>query len=289
MDQIDSLKQEIEQLRHESSAQAEYLLEGELGNFYFAQRNLQLAASFYKKTLEMARSMHNPAGEGATLSNLGNVYAEQGDIDHAIMLYEEALKIARETEDRHLEGNIFNNLGLAYGQLGDEANAKKCYQNALKIAKEVDDRELRENILSNLQLVPGEQSNKHQVNIPGQKISLPVHENKYRTFSSIEDAQTPADAFTKFLSQQRRSLYVFVGCISALALIEAIILICRLQGIIPSTWSLLLDTLPGALNIILSIIFWLFLWFLHIAEDRSLDRHAHTSGHGHNVHRKIDS
>jgi hypothetical protein len=89
MEQIEELKQQIEQLQNESTMQTEYLFHGELGNFYFAQRDLELADKFYSKTLEIR--------------------------DRAQECYHGAFTIARELGDQELLENVLSNLQLLPG------------------------------------------------------------------------------------------------------------------------------------------------------------------------------
>jgi tetratricopeptide (TPR) repeat protein len=281
MDQVESLKQQIEQMQIDSSMQTEYLFQGELGNFYFAQRNLELADKLYNKALEIARAMHNRSGEAATLGNLGNVYAEQGNIERAITLYEEALKIARELGERQLEGNTLSNSGLAYGKIGDGDRAKECYQGAFTIARELDDQELLENVLSNLQLLPCEQTSKRQADTSEQERFTQDNIN-------TSDVQRSTGALTMRIS--RKSLYLFAGCISLLALVGAIILVCYLQGTLSFPWSPALSSLLSGESLLLSLALWLFLWRFpgESLSSQEIDS-ARWSTHGHNTHSEIDS
>jgi tetratricopeptide (TPR) repeat protein len=251
MEQIEELKQQIEQLQNESTMQTEYLFHGELGNFYFAQRDLELADKFYSKTLEIARSMHNRSGEAATLGNLGMVYTEQGDTERAITLYEEALKIARELGERQLEGNTLSNSGLAYGQRGDRDRAQECYHGAFTIARELGDQELLENVLSNLQLLPGAQTSKRQIDTAEQ-------ERFAQDNTDTSDVQRSTGTLTLLIS--RKSLYLFAACMSILALIGAIILVFYLQGVVSFVWSTPLSGLLSGSSLALSFSLWLFLW-----------------------------
>jgi tetratricopeptide (TPR) repeat protein len=251
MDQVEALKQEIERLKNESEMQTEYLFHGELGNFSFAQRNLELAEKLYNKTLEIAKAMHNRSGEAATLCNLGMVYTEQGDTERAITLYEEALKLARELGERQLEGNTLNNSGLAYGKRGDREKAKECYHGAFAIARELNDQGLLESVLNNLQLLPSEKTNRQRVD---------TAEQERLTEDNIDssDAQRPAEPLTMLISG--KSLYLLAACISLLTLAGAIILAFYVQGLLFFSWSILFGLLLSGVSLLLSLALWFFLW-----------------------------
>ncbi len=281
MEQIEELKQQIEQLQNESSMQTEYLFHGELGNFYFAQRELELADKFYSKTLEIARSMHNRSGEAATLGNLGMVYAEQGNTERAIMLYEEALKIARELGDRQLEGNTLSNSGLAYGQIGDRDRAQECYHDAFAIARELGDQELLENVLNNLQLLPSEKTNKQQIDR--------VEQERF-TQDSIDTSDAQRSTGTLTMRISRKWLYIFAGCISLLTLVGAIILVCYMQGTLSFPWSPALSGLFSGESLLLSLALWFFIWRFpgESLSSQKIDR-ARWSAHSQSTHSEIDS
>jgi tetratricopeptide (TPR) repeat protein len=254
MDQNELLKQELEQAIQKGDTQREYLLQGELGNTFFSQHDLQEAAKSYEAALAIARTTSNVDGVGATLSNLGNVYAEQGNLSQAIEFYQEALQIAREIGDQALEGNILNNLGLAYERLedieGKKEEAQGFYQEALKIARETDNRSLEEKVLRNVlnraskQL---EQIEKHAEEIRMTDLNI-------RTFMELTDR---AETIRK--SEQRaankRWLLIAIIIVAAIAITSAWIL--SSLGVIPTILSSIISIAVSVLGVVISFAAWL--------------------------------
>ena len=76
----------------------------------------------------MTRKLGDPKGEAAALGNLGSVYASWGQLNKAAEYYEKSLEIKRRIEDRTEEGRTLMNLAriYAYKMVFDQAlrNAK---------------------------------------------------------------------------------------------------------------------------------------------------------------------
>ncbi|MBE9126465.1 tetratricopeptide repeat-containing protein [Coleofasciculus sp. LEGE 07092] len=60
--------------------------------------------AFYQQSLDIARVLGDPSGEGAALNNLGNAHYSLGDYDKAINYYQQDLAISEELEDELAKG-----------------------------------------------------------------------------------------------------------------------------------------------------------------------------------------
>jgi tetratricopeptide (TPR) repeat protein len=121
-----------------------------IGHAFIDLGKTDLAASYFKKALVLARETGDRREEGAALSNLGNAHTALGDVRQAINYHEEALAIAREIGDRYGECGALSNLGTAYTVLGKARQAIEYLEQTLRICHEIGERHTEAATLSNL-------------------------------------------------------------------------------------------------------------------------------------------
>lgn len=157
MNELEALQKELASVQQIGDRNAEYLLQGELGNIFFLQGKFYLAIQAYKKALEISEEIGDLREESATISNLGNAYAESGDINEAIESYQKALALAQQIGDKQLEGKALNNLGLVFYKLKDYDRSITYYKDGLAIAEEIVDKEIKRDIDANMSLILNKQ------------------------------------------------------------------------------------------------------------------------------------
>ncbi len=99
----------------------------------------QDAETYYHRSLDIRREVHDTRGEGIVLSYLGDVLVQRGDLAGAQANYERYLQIMREVGDTRGEGVALSKLGNILRQRGDLAGAQANYERYLQIMREVGD------------------------------------------------------------------------------------------------------------------------------------------------------
>jgi tetratricopeptide (TPR) repeat protein/transcriptional regulator with XRE-family HTH domain len=90
--------------------------------------------------LDVARRIHDRAGQAGALNDLGLAYVEMGRYGDAIACQERALDLFRELGDRHGQAGSLTNIGLAHELLGRPAEAIEQHRESLAIFRELGDR-----------------------------------------------------------------------------------------------------------------------------------------------------
>ncbi|XP_044158355.1 G-protein-signaling modulator 2-like [Bufo gargarizans] len=129
-----------------------------LGNAFIFLGEFEMAAEYYKRTLQLARQLKDRAVEAQSCYSLGNTYTLLQDYEKAIDYHLKHLVIAKELNDRVGEGRACWSLGNAYTALGNHDQAVHFAERHLEISRELGDRngELTAQLnLSDLQMVLG--------------------------------------------------------------------------------------------------------------------------------------
>ncbi len=112
-----------------------------LGDYHFVTGDVQGAAGWYRRGMELARERGDRASEGLLTGNMGIVNAVGGRLDDARACYLEAIRIHSETGDRKMEGVVTGNLAILLRQQGESVDeAREAYLRALSIHREVGNR-----------------------------------------------------------------------------------------------------------------------------------------------------
>jgi DNA-binding SARP family transcriptional activator len=106
-----------------------------LGAAHWKQRHMDLAASYYERSLTLRRERGDRRGEAAVLGNLGLVVLDSGDPVSAIEHFTEALNINRDIGYAYGEGYSLHNLGAAHTSAALYDEALDYYEQALAIRR----------------------------------------------------------------------------------------------------------------------------------------------------------
>jgi tetratricopeptide (TPR) repeat protein len=141
----------------------------------WAGRDYEQTAAYYRRAVDLARALNDPAPLGHSLNRLGNWHLNRDEISAALALHQEALALFETTADRRGLAETLDLLGLTVANNGDAPRGQAYYTRALALFRELDDRR-------------------------GQSSSLAVMSNlgptfvSDTTFASLTAAQSRADA-----------------------------------------------------------------------------------------------
>jgi len=121
-----------------------------IGQAYHDMGKAEVAAGYFERAIEIARTIGDRIGEESALGNLGAAYAALGNAHKAIGYYEKQLVIVCEIGHRRGESAALGNLGSAYAALGNTRKAIEFYEKSLAIDREIGDRRGEGNILQGL-------------------------------------------------------------------------------------------------------------------------------------------
>ncbi|KAJ8797539.1 hypothetical protein J1605_017271 [Eschrichtius robustus] len=111
-----------------------------LGNAHIFLGRFDVAAEYYKKTLQLSRQLKDQAVEAQACYSLGNTYTLLQDYERAAEYHLRHLLIAQELADRVGEGRACWSLGNAYVSMGSPAQALTFAKKHLEISQEIGDR-----------------------------------------------------------------------------------------------------------------------------------------------------
>eukprot|EP00794_Sanderia_malayensis_P015670 gene15670-17250_t len=111
-----------------------------LGNAHVFLGEFEIAAEYYKKTLEIAERLGDRAITAQACYSLGNTYTLLKCFEKAVDYHQRHLTIAKELGDRVGEGRAYWSLGNAYTALNKHELALQYAEKHLSVSKEVQDR-----------------------------------------------------------------------------------------------------------------------------------------------------
>ena len=121
-----------------------------LGFLKSNEGNLNMAITYYLKSLKLNEEINNRSGFSSTYNNIGAIYLHQGNIPKALEYFEKSLKISEELGNKENIANSLSNLGYIYKTEGDLKSAFKFYSESMNMQKEVNDQEGLSVTLSNM-------------------------------------------------------------------------------------------------------------------------------------------
>ena len=111
-----------------------------IGFIHKNKGNIQLAISYYNKSLKVQKLVNDKNGLASTLNNIGIIYKNKGDIKSALDYYQQSLMIREELKDTKGIALAFNNIGMIYLQQKDYKNATDYNQKSLALREELNDK-----------------------------------------------------------------------------------------------------------------------------------------------------
>jgi len=102
-----------------------------LGNIYYLFKNLDIAKSYYLKSLQMSQ---DSVSIGAILNNLGYIEIRNEQHDSAFYYLNESLKICKQHYEEYLN-SVWSNMALLYQKLNSYDSAFYYYNLSLQVSK----------------------------------------------------------------------------------------------------------------------------------------------------------
>jgi tetratricopeptide (TPR) repeat protein len=169
---------------------------GNLGNAYRALGDKQLSISYHHQYLEISLRLGNVKSIEYALNALGESYNSVGDYQNAIKYSLECLKSVRNTLDRLIESYALRNLGVAYRGLKDIQNSISAFHKSLKLARETNSQIDEAGILYNLGVTYQEAKNF--------ETSVEYLENSLKIFKCLDNCVMKASASIEILRSKKR-------------------------------------------------------------------------------------
>jgi predicted ATPase/class 3 adenylate cyclase len=110
-----------------------------LGNLLILQGEIERAHEVATRSLDMARTLDDPAGVAFAMSLLGTAQVHKGEIDAARETLEEALRLHRRIEDRWRLARVLGHLGGVEEELGHFERAEQLIGESLAIFEDMGD------------------------------------------------------------------------------------------------------------------------------------------------------
>ena len=101
------------------------------GNIYYLFKNLDIAKSYYMKSLQMSK---DSVSIGAILNNLGYIEINNEQFDSAFYYLNESLRICKQHYEKYLN-SIWNNMALLYQKINLYDSAFYYYNLSLDVSK----------------------------------------------------------------------------------------------------------------------------------------------------------
>ncbi len=114
------------------------------------QGDLDVAADFLSRSIEVRRTINDNVGLAGTLNILGLVTQARGDLDGAEKLYNESLAIQRELNNKRGVAGVLLNMGVLALTQGKVEDAEKHWQECLGVFRAAGDRLYTAGVLCNL-------------------------------------------------------------------------------------------------------------------------------------------
>jgi len=102
-----------------------------LGNIYYLFKNLDIAKSYYLKSLQMSK---DSVSIGAILNNLGYIEINNEQFDSAFYYLRESLRVCKQHHEEYLN-SVWNNMALLHQKLNSYDSASYYYYLSLDISR----------------------------------------------------------------------------------------------------------------------------------------------------------
>jgi predicted ATPase/DNA-binding CsgD family transcriptional regulator len=103
--------------------------------------NYLRGGDYFQRSLEIARSLGDPAKLAHTLNRIGNWNLNRGYPSEALRYHDEALKIFETLQDKNSIAQTLDLLGITHYVGGDLVNGTACYDQSLSLFRELNDRQ----------------------------------------------------------------------------------------------------------------------------------------------------
>lgn len=137
--EIDSLKQLLIAQPADYKIQQSALFDLSYYYWIYHHDSSEVAASYARKSLAIARENENPTWEIASLNQLARVKRTQEDLDHALALYDTATQIALSTNDSVRLAKIADNRASILVDLGHVEEGIASNKQSFEIFKAIND------------------------------------------------------------------------------------------------------------------------------------------------------
>jgi len=119
---VNNIEQYIRKLESVSGLEKAKVL-NEIGDIYKASNTSNESLTYYKKALEISKSIKNKQQISCTLNKIGVTYFDCHKYDEAYKYLEEGLKLANEIEDKYLLKNLNGNITKLLMETGNYKDA----------------------------------------------------------------------------------------------------------------------------------------------------------------------
>jgi len=108
---------------------------------YIHQRRIDRdsAIKFYKKALELSKSIDDVEGIAESNRGLGTVHMLNGEFEQAIEYHEKSIKYAEQINNYHIMAKTYIDLGAVYGNLGQHDKAIEYHEKSISELKKIGD------------------------------------------------------------------------------------------------------------------------------------------------------
>lgn len=134
-----------------------YLLKG--SQFLGETFNLDSAAYFAEKAIELFASINDTASIATAYNNLGLVSYYKGDYPLTLDLWKKSLALQLAVDNKREISRMYTNIGAVYFNISDDVEALKNYLNAQKYAEEIQDSLRLMTVYANIAAIYGQKSN----------------------------------------------------------------------------------------------------------------------------------
>jgi predicted ATPase/DNA-binding CsgD family transcriptional regulator len=111
-----------------------------LGAVAVSQADYEAAAALHGEALEIRRALDDKSGVASSLSNLGSLYIITSEYDRSITYQEQALQIRRDLGDKWGEAISLTNMGGLEVYRGNLERAVELHEESLKLRQELGDK-----------------------------------------------------------------------------------------------------------------------------------------------------
>lgn len=108
--------------------------------FLWASRDYAKTGEHFRRALELAQTLGDPAMVGHSLNCLGNWYANVTQSDEGLRHHQKALELFEMLDDRRGMAETLDLLGMASQLNSDLIQSHLYYQRAIRLSRELDDR-----------------------------------------------------------------------------------------------------------------------------------------------------
>jgi CHAT domain-containing protein/Flp pilus assembly protein TadD len=192
---LDLVQQSLDILRTLNDPAGTNKVLNDLGLIYSAMGRKTLALKTFEESLANARTRKDKQQQSATLNNLAQTHQGFGDTKQAQSLYLESLALIQEIGDRYQEAGTLSSLGMVYHSLGEEQTAEEKLNESLAIHRELSDRHGAAIAMNNLALFYSETGNLQK--------ALDYYEQSMNVFRELEDLPEEGTAYNNLASVYR--------------------------------------------------------------------------------------